>query len=437
MSDDWSRFGWRRPGVIATEPLTETIRAQNQIPKTLHPLQVEGAVQRPIFDPSLKQYANAYRAGDPRFADESTGRAWYAARRTAMDLVLAAIAGSEWVDSLVLRGSVLLKAWFPGDAREPGDLDFVVTPADWTLEEPSTDAMINGIARAAQAVSEAEGGGTVRFDAAGATSDDIWTYERVPGRRLVLPWTAPGLPGGIVQLDFVFGEHLPAEPEPTLVPAADGSPGALVTAASPELSLAWKLMWLISDSYPQGKDLYDAVLLAEHTPLRYSLLRDVFLHVEPQQAMITVEPRHITDLQRSVGWGHFVAEFPDLADRETEYVQRLAAALGPTFHTAGPLGAGPGSYQRRVAWLEPWTDRYRATLLGSDLPTVLKKMAAKHTPITAAVVIIRELLGPENTSIEQTYETVVEHPDWQQWPQLIRQHPNWFGDELKALWAAQ
>src|SRR6185503_14258157 len=95
-----------------------------------------------------------------------------------------------------------------------------------------------------------------------AVSDDIWTYDRVPGRRLLLPWKADDL-SGWVQLDFVFHEHLPVAPEPAAVPAA-GRPSALLLAATPELSLAWKIMWLVTDAHPQGKDLYDAVLPAEH-----------------------------------------------------------------------------------------------------------------------------------------------------------------------------
>lgn len=45
--------------------------------------------------------------------------------------------------------------------------------------------------------------------------------------------------------------------------------------ASDEESLAWKLLWLYSDIHPQGKDLYDAVLLAERTALQTSLLKTV------------------------------------------------------------------------------------------------------------------------------------------------------------------
>jgi len=35
---------------------------------------------------------------------------------------------SPWQNHLVLRGSLLLKAWLGAAAREPGDMDWVVTP---------------------------------------------------------------------------------------------------------------------------------------------------------------------------------------------------------------------------------------------------------------------------------------------------------------------
>jgi len=37
---------------------------------------------------------------------------------------------------LILRGSVLLKTWLGTDAREPGDLDWVIVPATLNVTEP-------------------------------------------------------------------------------------------------------------------------------------------------------------------------------------------------------------------------------------------------------------------------------------------------------------
>ncbi|KOV67905.1 nucleotidyl transferase AbiEii/AbiGii toxin family protein [Streptomyces sp. MMG1121] len=321
MSEVW-RALWRSTELPA-EPLDEATRQTSHLPRTL--IQVPGAdvTQRPVFEPALKQYQNAYRATDPVFADPARGEAWHTARRQALYLVLAAIAGSPWADALVLRGSVLMSVWFGEAAREPGDLDFVVVPAHWRIDEERTARMLAGLAQAAQARE-----GEVRFSARDAVVEDIWTYDRVPGRRMILPWSAPGLPGGHVQLDFVFNEELPEEPEPVELPG-----GAVLRAATPALSLAWKLMWLVTDIYAQGKDLYDAVLLAERHPLSHELLHEVFrLSGEwpyPYQGSVLLED--VVEAVGNVEWHHFVTEYPQFTDREREFAQRLVRAVTPAF----------------------------------------------------------------------------------------------------------
>ncbi|MET9679511.1 nucleotidyl transferase AbiEii/AbiGii toxin family protein [Streptomyces coeruleorubidus] len=329
MKQSWQGFGYANTE-IPREPLDDATRRVEHLPKTLRPVPGDDVVQIPVFDPALKQYQNAYRATDPRFDDPERGEAWRAARRQALRLVLAAIADSEWVDALVLRGSVLMSVWFGEAAREPGDLDFVVVPHTWRMEDGRTERMLTGIAEAAQALADARGR-EVGISARGAVVEDIWTYERVPGRRMVLPWGAPGLPGGHVQLDFVFNERLPEEPEPVELPG-----GAIVQAATPELSLAWKLMWVINDMYAQGKDLYDAVLLAERYPLRPQLLHEVFrLSGEwpfPHREKILLE-----DVVEAVGyveWNHFVTEYPRFRDDEREFAERLVRAVTPAFERA-------------------------------------------------------------------------------------------------------
>ncbi|MER5410196.1 nucleotidyl transferase AbiEii/AbiGii toxin family protein [Streptomyces sp. NPDC002769] len=287
-------------------------------------------MQRPVFDPSLKHHQNAYRASDPRFGDPARGETWRAARRRALHLVLDAIAMSQWVDSLVLRGSVLMSVWFSDAAREPGDLDFVVVPHTWQIDEGRTERMLRGIAAAAQTLADARGR-EIRVSARGAVVEDIWTYDRVPGLRMVLPWTSPGLPRGHVQLDFVFNERLPDAPEPPELPG-----GTVVQAATPELSLAWKLMWLINDMHAQGKDLYDAVLLAERHPLRYELLHEVFRPSGewpyPHREKILLED--VVDAVGYVEWNHFVTEYPQFRDAEREYADRLVRAVTETFKEA-------------------------------------------------------------------------------------------------------
>ncbi|MFJ6566400.1 nucleotidyl transferase AbiEii/AbiGii toxin family protein [Streptomyces sp. NPDC091292] len=329
VTGGWARLGWTSTRV-PDEPLDEATRRSLDLPRTLRPSPGEGVVRRPVFDPALKQYANAYRAADPVFPDPERDAAWHAARRTALDLVLAAVADSAWVESLVLRGSVLLSAWYGDAAREPGDLDFVVVPARWKIGDERTGRMLDGITEAAERVA-AERGGEVRLSARGAVSEDIWTYERVPGRRLLIPWSAPGLPGGDVQLDFVFNEKLPVEPQP-----AEVAPGTVVWAATPELSLAWKILWLVSDMHGQGKDLYDAVLLAEHHPLRHSLLHEVFRLTDewPHPDRDEIRASDVEEALRYVEWHHFATEYPRFAGEERDFVGRLVRALRPTFEEA-------------------------------------------------------------------------------------------------------
>ncbi|MFD4690153.1 nucleotidyl transferase AbiEii/AbiGii toxin family protein [Streptomyces sp. NPDC058463] len=303
------------------------VRPASEVPGTLLRVMDTEAVQKEVFDPALKQFPYAFRASDPVFPSPEATRAWQTARAEALAAVRDGAAASEWAQALVLRGSTLMAVWFGKQAREPGDLDFVVVPAQWRMEEERTSALLAGVAAAAEARAAASAG-RVRIDAAGAVCEDIWTYERVPGRRMMLPWHAPGTLGGWVQLDFVFGESLPEPPERIELPS-----GGLLQGATPALSLAWKVMWLVNDGWSQGKDLYDAVLLAEQHALRNSLLQEVFrLTGEwPVPGRQQVLGEDVADALRYVEWHHFADEYPQFAGREQEFTARLRTALAPTF----------------------------------------------------------------------------------------------------------
>jgi hypothetical protein len=308
------------------EPKEERLRRRTELPRTLHAGVGPGASRHRLFDPALKHFDSAYRPADS-VVPEELRPAWGAARRRALESVVTAVSRSGWAGSLVLRGSMLLADRFGDAAREPKDLDFVVVPAHWRIEEERTTTMLDDIASAAQRCTQEQGDGPV-IDAAGAESEYIWTYERVPGRRMVLPWQAPGLPAGQVQLDFVFNEQLPVDPRPETVC------GVPLLTATLELSLAWKVVWLIDDLYPQGKDLYDAVLLAERGPLGNALLQEVFRLSGNELPSGGQEELRLEDLRESLkhlDWNHFVLDYPQFADGRDEYVRRLLAALAPTF----------------------------------------------------------------------------------------------------------
>ncbi|MFJ6937821.1 nucleotidyl transferase AbiEii/AbiGii toxin family protein [Streptomyces sp. NPDC101132] len=314
-----------------TEPRSDYLHRKNDLPHTLTAGIGDAAARHRVFDPALKHFDEAYRPGDGVVEDPALRARWQQARRSALDLVLAAVAGSPWADSLVLRGSMLMSAWFGPAARAPKDIDFVVVPDTWRIEEPRTRALLDGIAEAAERLAEERGTG-LSVSAAGAVSEYIWTYERVPGHRLVLPWTAPGLPGGQVQLDFVFQESLPTPPRPAEVA------GVRVLAADRELSLAWKLMWLSCDMYPQAKDLYDAVLLAEAEECAMPLgLLETVLRGADEWPGHPNEPLNLgmfENVLRQVDWTGFEDHRPDAESSRDALGARLPAALRPLFEAA-------------------------------------------------------------------------------------------------------
>ncbi|MGI5378823.1 nucleotidyl transferase AbiEii/AbiGii toxin family protein [Streptomyces sp. CA-251387] len=309
---------------------------------------------------------------------------WRRARRAALDHLLRLVAESSLADRLVLRGSMVMPAWVGAGAREPGDLDWIVPPplivpidpldpypyvddlavvqqwpeaADgagayemWKQEEHDT--------RGLRAVQPPEGlywihrpepesetvpphrelldlvrqrpiaAPGVVLDPDAARDDGTWTYSEydTPGVRVTVPWRADGLPPGEARMDFARDERLPQAPVCTAVPRADGGAPAVVRTASRELSLAWKLLWLHTDAATeggaQGKDLYDAVLLAESRGMRLParLLRTVF---PPGMAPPT------GDLVRSwsVEWESFRAEHPAVQGSAEEWLDRLCRAL--------------------------------------------------------------------------------------------------------------
>ncbi|MFJ9863193.1 nucleotidyl transferase AbiEii/AbiGii toxin family protein [Streptomyces sp. NPDC101165] len=309
-------------------------------------------------------------------------------RRAVLDHVLGLIADAPWSGSLVLRGSMVMQAWVGAAAREPADLDWVVLEhaagidaldpypyvdaldtvqqwpeaADgaaryemWTYEEfdtagqrpvlppedlhwlPDEDVVESGppyldlLERVAQRPWAAPG---VFLDAEKARVDGTWTYTEydTPGVRLLIPWKSEGVPAGEVRLDFARDELLPEPPVWTLIPRGDGGAPTAVRTASRELSLAWKLLWLYTDSRDdgraQGKDLYDAVLLAEEegASLAPRLLRSVFRRAAYGEAD-ALRPAAV--LRWDVDWAGFRQKHPWVRGTAQEWLRRLARALGP------------------------------------------------------------------------------------------------------------
>jgi hypothetical protein len=305
---------------------SESFGPNDDYPNTYSAAITGGAgVQQPrVFDPSLRQFLRAFRLGDPIFSDPDVAQRWRSARTQVMDHLLKIAAQSPWSEHLVLRGSLLLKAWLGAAAREPGDMDWVVTPKSVRVTDPLAREMIEGLVRCA---AEDPVTGEALIDVAGIVTDDIWTYERAPGKRIGFPWQAQGVPPGVVQVDLVFEEELWLAPVLTHVPLCDGGT-VEAWAASKELALAWKLLWLETDSYPQGKDLYDAVLLAEQAKLSLEILERILWDegYPPARQLDAGFP-----LEWDVDWDNFKLEYPAVEGTARDWQERLAAALAPMF----------------------------------------------------------------------------------------------------------
>jgi hypothetical protein len=275
-----------------------------------------------FFDPALRHYRCAFRRAEPVFDSDEDRRRWLAARQRVIDHVLGIVSGSSWRQRLVLRGSALLRTQLGAAARAPGDIDWVVLPAGLPADSPSGREIIDDIARLVGQRAHVD---DITIDVGRPSIGAIWTYERAEGRRLTFAWSVPGLPPGTVQQDFVYGETLDEPAEETAVALGDGSTVELL-AATPALSLCWKLLWLGSDSLPQGKDLYDAVLLAEAVRLPPGMLEQVVTRAMAKADLYPM-PLPLEIDEWSVDWRNFRLEYPDVDGELEDWKRRLAVAL--------------------------------------------------------------------------------------------------------------
>ncbi len=227
-------------------------------------------VQRPdVFDPALRHLRNAFVKGAPIAPDRAGSLAL--ARAALLGKVLEALSRGALRESFIVRGSTAMERWFPGWARLAQDLDLIVR--DPTIP-PDCDLAQRLLLSVKETVCAALAAAEVAHSAHHASVDSIWTYERAEGRRVAVPWMFRGTLD-VIQVDVVFQETVQSAPERTVLPGAGANEGWVWFATMAE-SLAWKLLWLEEDTYPQGKDLYDAVLLAGLCKLPLELLRSVF-----------------------------------------------------------------------------------------------------------------------------------------------------------------
>ena len=310
--------------------------------------------------------------------------------RLALDHVLGLIAGAAWSDQLVLRGSMLMTAYAGSAARKPGDLDFVVIENGWPVDELEPYPYVGELAAVQQWPEVADGAGRAElwadaeFDTGGRNPrvapeglqwvmgegweqsspygdlrdlvrENNWIAEGLaldpdgfeesrewmyaaydmPGVQIRIPWHAVTEAGpdpdleGEVSLDFALDETVPQRPVWTRIPRLGGG-HSVVRAASAELSLAWKLLWLLRDTedagFSKAKDLYDAVVLAElpGMVLDGKLLRRVLRKSEG----LEVEDFTVRDLGGvAVDWAAFTQVEPRAVGTLEEWLRRLANAL--------------------------------------------------------------------------------------------------------------
>ncbi|MFD9615289.1 nucleotidyl transferase AbiEii/AbiGii toxin family protein, partial [Streptomyces sp. NPDC059083] len=100
----WTALGpgpWKPTAVVPAQPPSAADRELRDLPRTLLPVAGDGVLQRPVFDPAMAEHRMGMRLSEPHFDDADLAAAWFAARRDALDTVLAAIADSPWTDHLV------------------------------------------------------------------------------------------------------------------------------------------------------------------------------------------------------------------------------------------------------------------------------------------------------------------------------------------------
>lgn len=299
----------------------------NNYPNTFRAVDSTRDAGRPqVFEPALLHFRRAFRLGDFLSPSLHERLEWERTRAQVRTHLLRLVAESRWSEHLVLRGSVLMQAWFGERARDPKDIDWVFQPQNVKLGDALCEecfAELVELVKANPTTADAE------ILVSQIASDDIWTYERAAGRRLVFPFQSE-LGQREIQMDIVWAEKLFEPPTKTSLSVPQEEP-ITVLAATPALSLAWKLLWLITDIHAQGKDLYDAVLLAQNTKLSLELLSRVLNSDEWVRQYRKITPDLLEEI--SADWPNFKLEYLWIEGEEKQWLLALKQALAPTWNS--------------------------------------------------------------------------------------------------------
>jgi hypothetical protein len=304
------------------------IATDTSYPATFRALNPDQEAKRPqIFEPALRQFSNAFQFGEPKDLDAEEQAHIKEVRAEVRNHLLQLVSQSKWKDHLVLRGSTAMQCWFGERAREPKDIDWVFRPAEVKLGDPESEQCYQGLV---ELVRQNPLTTHTEILVSRIATDDIWTYERAAGRRIVFPFRSRKGIEREIQMDIVWNEtlfHAPTEVSILL----DDSIAVPLWAATAEESLCWKLLWLITDSEAQGKDLYDAVLLAEHTSLSAELVQHLIgtVHVcDPWYQDQGISLGSMLEHLR-VDWQNFKIDYPWIPGEYIDWYERLRRALKP------------------------------------------------------------------------------------------------------------
>jgi uncharacterized protein (TIGR02996 family) len=168
--------------------------------------------------------------------------------------LLRRISRSRLADNYILRGSSVLKHWFP-NAREPNDLDLVsVYPHD---PNRCTNEILS--------ICHDRSLGEFIFPVREQNILPMWEYDMFPGIRFHVP-SGWGNFTPTIQLDVAFDNRPELPTEFIDLTNDDGLPPVRIRAWTREACLASKICWITNDllepSYPELDDISDALLLA-------------------------------------------------------------------------------------------------------------------------------------------------------------------------------
>ncbi len=313
---------------------------------------------------------------------------------SAMVALLRRLQAPEVSTLFALRGSLPLLAWGGELARTPDDIDLVLLAGNSPAR--GHEALQHALLR-----SNADG---YRFEIVNEV--DLWNYTAAPGVRYSVVWQTANQRNWL-DFDVAEGEHLPLAPEWMQLSFPDIQQEVTALCCTPELSLAWKLRWLLVDTPWDLDDLYDALLLFRLVKLDSAKLRaavlDLFrLHETPIAELYRYLDRSLLHNGWRGSWRHVPqrlrtlmpsqeAAFTGIAERLTTVLDgQLGLPRAPELPFFQAALATPADASARLVyadWLEEQDDpRAELVRLDSELSTTAagnSEQRARHAALLA------------------------------------------------------